>query len=206
MVLAKLPPVVAPASAIALPSAGVKASPFTVVIDTREGAPFSFHNIPALPESQNKVLAVTIRRRCLATGDYSVEGYTDRVCVERKSLADLYGSLGGKGGHRRELFEAEHQRMQGIQLWGGIAAVVIESSIHEAMTEPPNFASGVSPNSVLGTALAWQSKYGIPWIWAGSRLWAEVTTYRLLDLAWRQFVRQDAKQKEISNGTRNDGT
>ena len=52
----------------------------TFIVDSREQRPY------ALPG------AVV---RALPAGDYSVEGFEDRVAIERKSKADAYSTLGG---------------------------------------------------------------------------------------------------------------
>ena len=52
-----------------------------MVIDTREKRPYSF------PRSVV---------RGLPAGDYSIDGFEDRVAVERKTHADMYGSLGAR--------------------------------------------------------------------------------------------------------------
>jgi ERCC4-type nuclease len=51
----------------------------TVVVDTREQEPYTFD-----PRS------VTVIRRALPAGDYSIEGHEDSVAVERKTS---FGSL-----------------------------------------------------------------------------------------------------------------
>ena len=60
-------------------------SPMVIIRDTREqnGYTFGF-----LPQDQVKVAT-------LPTGDYSIEGLEDQVTIERKSLADAFGTIGG---------------------------------------------------------------------------------------------------------------
>jgi len=65
-------------------------APFTVAFDTREQLPFSFQQI----HMDRKRAFVMTQKRTLQTGDYSIVGYEDRLCVERKSLEDLYHTLG----------------------------------------------------------------------------------------------------------------
>ena len=91
---------------ITLPWHGV-VSPFTVVVDTREQVPFDFRSIPARETDGGGCVAVRTVVKGLATGDYSIEGWENRVVVERKSLTDLYGTL-GRG---RERFEREFDRL-----------------------------------------------------------------------------------------------
>jgi ERCC4-type nuclease len=57
---------------------------FALIIDTREQQPL----FTAPPTG------LTIVRRKLDTGDYSVDGYEDALCVERKQNSDFYGYIG----------------------------------------------------------------------------------------------------------------
>lgn len=57
---------------------------FTLVIDTREQKPL--FDVPPLP--------LTIVRKAVKHGDYTVEGYEDQLTVERKMLSDFYGYIG----------------------------------------------------------------------------------------------------------------
>jgi ERCC4-type nuclease len=54
-----------------------------IVIDSREQMPYLFIDYPC-----------STKRRGLSTGDYSLEGYEEEICIERKSKSDLYSSLG----------------------------------------------------------------------------------------------------------------
>jgi len=68
---------------------------FQIVEDTREQKPLSFRR-------------ETIRKG-LKVGDYSVQGYEDKVTMERKSIADLCGTCDHKN---RERFKRELSKMQ----------------------------------------------------------------------------------------------
>ena len=78
------------------------------VIDTREQLPLE------LP-----LRSIT---GTLPTGDYSVSGFEDLICVERKSLPDLIGCM--TSGRTR--FEKELQRMKAYDA----RCVVVECSPH----------------------------------------------------------------------------
>lgn len=73
----------------------------TIVQDTREQTPLSFHNFRGVESV----------RSGLKTGDYSVQGYEDRICFERKSVSDAVSTL--VSGHERFLREME--RMQSFK-------------------------------------------------------------------------------------------
>lgn len=55
--------------------------PLRVLIDTREQRPWTFSR-----DTTSEFVTLT-------EGDYSFAGYSDRVRIERKSLADLVGSI-----------------------------------------------------------------------------------------------------------------
>lgn len=169
--------------------------PFTIVISNAEQAPFSFLDLRGDSKQSYRPLIVPVVRRYLVTGDYSIEGFESQVAIERKSLPDLYGSLGGKNLERRERLRREHERMQGMALWGGHVGLVVEASLQEAMESPPPH-SGVHPSCVLGVAVSWPSRYSVPWHWAGSRRWAEVLTYKLLERAWRKLTTQSENMED----------
>lgn len=127
-----------------------------VAIDTREQLPYLF------PRSET----VTLK-----TGDYSIVGHEARVCIERKSKADLFGSV-GKG---RERFEREIQRMAEYDY----AAIVIEASLPDLLIPPPRTA--MNPRAVVATILAWSVKYGVHVYLAGDRLHANTLVLRILE-------------------------
>ena len=70
-----------------------------ILIDSREQRPYTFQNIK--PEPPETIM------QGLTTGDYSVAGFESRICVERKSMIDLFGSVGTG----RQRFEREMERM-----------------------------------------------------------------------------------------------
>ena len=77
---------------------------FDIVVDSREQLPFW----------------PNLERKGLKTGDYSIKGYENRIAIERKSLADLAGTLGK--GHAR--FRKELERAKNLDYF----AVVVEGS------------------------------------------------------------------------------
>lgn len=154
----------------------------TVVVDTREQAPYSFEGIFADKADGGEELKVDITRRTLASGDYSLAGLEGRLAVERKSLADLFGTL-GKG---RERFERELDRLQAMEC----AAVVVESGWQELIENPPTH-SEMQPKTVLRSIIAFQQKYDrVHWNFMGSRRLAEVTTFRIMERFWKESQRK----------------
>jgi ERCC4-type nuclease len=148
-----------------------------VLIDTREQRPYAFTGFRAGARAGHAPLAVTTKVVNLPTGDYSLEGYADRVAIERKSLADLYATLG----QGRSRFERELQRLAGMQL----GFVVIEAEWRAVVRHPPE-RSRLAPKSVYCSVIAWQQRYpNVHWWTCPGRRFAEVTTLRILERFWR---------------------
>lgn len=158
------------------------ASPFLIVIDDREKTPYSFSGLRADAAKKNRPLLISTTTGRLDSGDYSIAGYESLVAVERKSLEDLYSTLGGN----RERFEAEHERLACLEF----AAVVIEASWDEIIAAPP-LRSQLNPKTVHRTSISWAIRYGVHWIAMGSRRAAEIETYRILEMFWRQKQRKN---------------
>ena len=161
-------------------------APFTVLIDGREKAPYRFTGIDSDARDGRRKIIVPTQWAHLKTGDYTVDGLQDIVAVERKSLADLFGTLGWN----RNRFRAEHERMAKMQR----AIVVIEASWFEIINMPPSFEraglmrqSNLPPKTVFRTALSWHVRYGVPWIVAEDRRFAEIYTFRFLEKCWKEF-------------------
>lgn len=162
--------------------------PFEVVIDTREQAPYSFADVRANVDKNEARYVVTTRRATIPVGDYSIFGYPQCV-IERKSKADLYGSVA-----RRKNFESRLERMNLLRY----SAVIIEADWREILTDPPRH-SKLNPKSLFRTVLAWDQRFpGVHWWAMPGREVAEATTFRMLERFWRdqQRVKQDADYHE----------
>jgi len=147
-----------------------------IIIDTREQAPFAFEG------KECEVVTGT-----LTTGDYSLVGLEDKVALERKSLSDLVGCLSSSG---RERFERELTRARGLYFFG----VVIEAGFTELTGEltGKQYRSAMNPHAAAQSILAFQVRYGTPFIWAGSRRAAEYITFSFLS----KYLREAQKRLE----------
>ncbi len=125
----------------------------------------------------------------LETGDYSIDGFESLITVERKSLSDLYGTLG----YGRERFERELQRMSGATLagtaFGGgfkVCHVVVEATWDDVLNHPPR-DSKLSPDSVFGSINSWEQRYPmVHWSMMGNRALAEKKCFEILKRFWRE--------------------
>ena len=87
-----------------------------IIVDSREQKPF-FKN--------SKIDKVEVKG--LKTGDYSIKDFEDKICIERKSMNDLFGTLGG--GHKR--FKKELERAKTLDYF----AIIIEGSYSKILTK-----------------------------------------------------------------------
>lgn len=138
-----------------------------IIRDTREQAGYQFQYLDNPP----MVVDVT-----LTTGDYSIQGLEDQICIERKSLNDAFGTFG----RDRRRFERELERMKSFSF----RAVVIEADWETILRRPPKF-SRLNPKTVLASIIAWQLRYGVHFWPCPDRNFAERITYRMLERYWR---------------------
>lgn len=154
---------------------------FVIVVDTREQAPYDFGRVPAREADGGGTVVIGTAREGLATGDYSIRGLEDQVAVERKTLEDLYGTL-GKG---RQRFVREFERLAELDH----AAVVVEATWQE-VCRPAEFRarwhSELDPRSAWGTIFAWSQRYPVVWWLMGSRRMGEIATFEILERFWRE--------------------
>jgi len=133
-----------------------------ILVDTREQTPF------ALPAG------IRANRATLATGDYSLAGLETLVAVERKSLPDLVACIGPE----RERFKRELLRLRSYRC----RAVIVEAALAEVMAH--KYRSNIKPAAVLGSVASWQTRFDVPFVWAGSH------GAEFLLAMFRNFLRQ----------------
>jgi DNA excision repair protein ERCC-4 len=133
-----------------------------VLRDTREQTPWQF--------SPDVIVEVVT----LATGDYSLGGFSDRVAIERKSLPDLVACVGPE----RERFLDCCRRLRDYET----KAIVVEASVRDVTGH--RYRSQMNPSSVIGTTIAIWADYGVPTVWAGDALNAANMVERLFLRIW----------------------
>lgn len=115
-------------------------------MDTREQRPFDFESMAVV-------------RRALRFGDYSLVGHTGRVCVERKSFDDLFGTFTG----RRSRIERQLARMGEMD----VAALIVEAPMSRvAMGHPRTRVDG---RRLLGSVLLACARAGVAPIFCDGR-------------------------------------
>lgn len=120
--------------------------------------------------------AVSVEVVTLPTGDYSLAGFTDRVCVERKSLADLVACVGPE----RERFMDCARRMKPYDF----RLLVVEASVADVFAGA--YRSRTNPQSAIGTTLALMADYGVATLWAGDAPTAANMIERMFLRLWRK--------------------
>lgn len=164
--------------------------PFTVVIDSNEQLAYDFQHILCNSDRGRRPMVVPTVRKKLRSGDYSIVGYEHRISVERKSMADLFGSLTGG----RDRLEAEFERLYEFDF----AALVCEAGWEEITKRPPEH-SDTHPKTIHRTVLSWQQKYQkVHWWFVPGRHAAENTTYRILETYYKL---QQTLSKTMQKGT-----
>ena len=129
----------------------------TVIVDTREQTPWEFPG-------------VKVQVHKLDQGDYSVLGLEGTIAIERKSLADLTSTLA----QGRERFQAELVRLESVEH----AMVIVEAAISQVMAH--TYVSRISPQSVIGSCVAFQIRHGVAFHWCESRAQARNLAFAFL--------------------------
>jgi hypothetical protein len=170
--------------------------PFTVAIDTREQNPWTFTGFTSDASQGSKPLVIHTEAATLQSGDYSIRGLESEVAIERKSLADLYGTVSEHLRHRSEFgrnvpsrFERELIRLSRMRF----AAMVIEAGWSAICLNPPPHTR-LTGKTVYRVLISWMVRYGILIVCCETRGFAERTCFRLLDRFWQDL--QEERQTE----------
>ncbi len=122
----------------------------TIIIDTREQTPLTFTRFPS-------------ERGTLQSGDYSIRGLENLFSIERKVPGDLVQSVT----RERDRFERELHRLRGFDF----ARFLIVGTEQDILDH--NYRSKAAPKAVLNSLRAFEVRYRVPVVWAGTRpvLW-----------------------------------
>lgn len=139
----------------------------TIVQDTREQLPLDFASF--------RDVRVVVRK-CWP-GDYTVQGASRLFAVERKSVADLVGTMldgyAGFGATSPKRFDATLLGLRGVIALGGVAFVLVEPdhghADAEAQIRAGDYRSTVTPDTVLAFVDSIRHAWGIPVRFASSR-------------------------------------
>jgi DNA excision repair protein ERCC-4 len=140
--------------------------PMRIVVDTRDQRPWTFEG-----------LGVSVIRKKLETGDYSVEGLERRVTIERKSIDDWVNTVL----RNRKRFYRELERMRAFDF----RCVIIEGGVREIVEG--HYRSTVSAATLLGFVAEVSVVQSVPVYLAGSRAEAQTLAYSLLQMASKKI-------------------
>ena len=142
-----------------------------IVTDTREQTPLCFTHLRS-------------ERATLATGDYSVRGLEEVFAVERKSMADLVGSLT----RERARFMREMHRLRGFQF----ARLLIVGTEMELMQLVNMGRANLA--QVEHSLLAISIRYGVPAVRVDTPERAAVIVQTWAWAAWRDALDKVGKK------------
>ena len=146
-----------------------------IIVDSREQEPYEFD-----PE------IVSIKHKALAVGDYSLDGFENRVCIERKSLQDYMQSVI----KQRDRFLKEINKLSEIQY----CCIVVECDLSDIMGK--RYRSGVHPNSVLGATLSLMVDHRVPVCFCSDRQLARTFTEHYLKRVYRKLTSETIEKND----------
>ncbi len=146
-----------------------------LIIDTREQEPYEFD-----PET------VEVKRQALVAGDYSIDGFEDQVCIERKSLQDYVQSVI----KQRDRFLREVKKLTEMPH----CCIVVECDLSDVMGK--RYRSGAHPNSVLGATLSLMIDYKIPVCFCSDRQLAKTFTEMYLKRVYRRLTSDTTEENQ----------
>ncbi len=159
--------------------------PYTILIDSAEQQPFTFHGIKSDSDDEWKTIDLQTRFTSLGRhpnglGDYTLDSLLGVCHVERKSTSDLIGTVLGFNCGRRERFEQELANLQELRA----ALVVCEGTMPEVLAscyDTDHKEAVVNRKIVFRSITAYMMDFRVAWFFAGSVRLAEITTFRFLD-------------------------
>jgi hypothetical protein len=167
-------------------SAATLPMPFTILVDSQEKGPFRFDNIRArsFVDARQRIYTPSVEWKYLGVGmgDYSIAGFEGRIAIERKALEDAHGTLLGWK-QRRDRFKRELANLADMET----AAVVVEASLDDVLAQAPEWGKKTAAENrlaLLGTILAWQQEYRVPWHFCGSKELATIVAFRIMERFW----------------------
>ena len=186
-------------------------SPFIVLVDQAEKAPWRFTDIRARSFVDKEMRAYVIRTEVrflgIGAGDYCLAGFEGRVGIERKSVADFQGTLLGWPHEsdgaaentitidRRARFKRELARLSRMEC----TAVIVEGTLGECLGNVPSWGkrtAGENAKYLHSTYIAWQQEFRrVPWIFCDDPRSAEITALRILEQFWARKQKMRKQQE-----------
>ena len=149
----------------------------TIITDTREQDPLTFANLPT-------------ETGTLYSGDYSVKGMEEVFAIERKTIADIVGSLTSG----RDRFQNELHRLRGYRF----RRLLIVGTRHEI--ETGEYRSRTKPRAVLASLAAVEARYDIPVIFSPTPQTAAALVEQWAFWSWREHSKVFTKPTPTPRG------
>jgi ERCC4-type nuclease len=102
---------------------------YTILKDTREQNGYHFNDFDYHTGSANACAEIIDQK--LDTGDYSIQGFEDKICIERKACVE---ELANNLGHKKEAFINEIKRMEQFPH----KYLILEFSLKDLLRFPEN--------------------------------------------------------------------
>ena len=128
---------------------------FVLLQDTREQRPL-FNNGVEIP-------GLTVVNATLGHGGYSIKGFEDRLCIERKAVSDFFQYIG----KQRVVTTRKMECFREIISRGGFVGLVIEAQ--EADLLAGYIMSRLSPEMVRQALVSFEVRYGVHIYYSRSR-------------------------------------
>lgn len=113
-------------------------------------------------------------------GDYSIKGLEEKICIERKTIGDLWGTLGDQKNYKRFIREWERAKDTKIKY------LIIEGNI--ADIDRGYRWSRVPANNIHAKLVSLQVKHNVHVIFAGSQKIARKYARKLLAKLYRYHL------------------
>lgn len=189
---------------------GCVRTPFTILIDKAEKAPWTFAGIRArsFVDKEMRVYHPQIDRRYLGIGmgDYTLEGFEGRVGIERKSMADFQATLLGwpvdaesaaaegkvREVNRRGRFKSELRKLAAMEC----RAVIVEATLGECIDECVQwgvYTADQNRKLLYSTFLAWSQQFRVPWYFLRDKEEAAQTAFRIMEKFWSHHKKEAKK-------------
>lgn len=113
----------------------------------------------------------------LDVGDYAIKGLEDKILIERKTVGDLWGTLGNQTNYQRFLRELERATNHRLKF------LIIEGNLSDI--DRGYVWSKVKPANIHAKLISLQVKHNMHVIFAGRSDQARIYTRNLMDKLFR---------------------
>ena len=135
-----------------------------------------------------------MEERKLDVGDYAIDGLEDTIMIERKTIGDLWGTLGNHKNYQRflrEMKRAENHRLKFLIIEGSLADV-----------DQGYRWSKVSSNNIHAKLMSLQVKHNLHVIFAGRTDRARAYVRKLMSKLYRYY--SDGTIQKVDDVTNED--